>query len=82
MKLKVQAQSLQPGDVVGSGEVVRHVIIDSIRWNPAKVCVQLNSKSNPELIGREVMFGKYTMINVERLGKPMLAIEDRKDEIS
>lgn len=63
MKTRVQAQHLQPGDIVGSGEVVHSVIRDSVRWKTNKVCVRMRSG---ELIGRECMWGKYTMINVER----------------
>jgi hypothetical protein len=66
MKLKIQAQHLKPGDIVGSGEVVHSVIINSIRWNTNRVCVRFLSKSSLTLIGREKLWGKYTMINVER----------------
>lgn len=58
MKLKVQAQHLQPGDIVGSGEKVLSVIVDSIHWPSSQVCVRLEK--------RDAMWGKYTMINVER----------------
>lgn len=59
MKLRVQAQYLQPGDSVGSGEVVQHVTIASIAWPTNKCRVQMWN-------GRNILWGKYTMINVER----------------
>ena len=58
MKLKVQAQHLKAGDIVGSGEKVVNIIRDSISWPSSKCMVQLDSRS--------VLWGKYTMINVER----------------
>ena len=58
MKMKVQAQHLQPGDVVGSGEVVTQVIISSTQWPSNKVRVSLNN--------RAAIWGKHTMINIER----------------
>lgn len=60
-KMRVQAQHLQPGDIVGSGEVVKQVILNSLRWPSNKVSVTL-FKNNQ----RTVLWGKYTMINVER----------------
>lgn len=62
MKLKVQAQHLQPGDIVGSGEVVHSVIVNSIHWPSSKVHVAL--EKGTAITGR--LWGKYTMINVER----------------
>lgn len=59
MKLRIQAQHLQPGDIVGSGEVVHKVIISSISWPSNKVKVILSEVRQP-------LWGKYTMINVER----------------
>lgn len=64
MKLRVQAQHLQPGDIVGSGEVVKAVTIRSLRMPSNKVAVTL-FKNNQ----RTVQWGKYTMINVERKEK-------------
>jgi hypothetical protein len=61
MKTVVQAQHLQAGDIVGSGEVVRQVIVNSIQFPSNKVKVTL-FKNNQ----RTVLWGKYTMINVER----------------
>lgn len=40
MKLKVQAQHLQPGDVIGSGEIVDRVTLNSIVWPSNKCMVQ------------------------------------------
>lgn len=62
MKLKVQAQHLQPGDIVGSGEKVIGVIRASIRLDSNKVWVQLEKGD----IMRQPCWGKYTMISVER----------------
>ncbi len=61
MKLKVQAQHLQPGDIVGSGEVVDHVIRNSTQWPTNKVKVVMGNGSN-----RHPIWGKYTEINIER----------------
>ena len=61
MKTVVQAQHLQSGDIVGSGEVVRQVIVNSIQFPSNKVKVTL-FKNNQ----RTVLWGKYTMINVAR----------------
>lgn len=66
MKMRVQAQYLQPGDIVGSGEVAKCVVHQSIHWPANKCCVRFRSKTNPELIGREPIWGKYTEINIER----------------
>lgn len=67
MKLKVQAQHLQPGDIVGSGEEVAELTISSIHWPSNKVCVALKKyKNSDHEVVRSVLWGKYTMINVER----------------
>ncbi len=66
-KLKVQAQHLQPGDIVGSGEVVQKVIRDSIHWPTNKACIYLwNPKNDTD---KSTLWGKYTLINVERAEK-------------
>lgn len=65
MKLKVQAQHLQPGDIVGSGEIVESVVVNSIKLPKGKVFVSLTKGFND----RSVYWGKYTMINVERKEK-------------
>lgn len=68
MKLRLQAQNLQPGDVIGSGEVVAGVTVSSIHWPSSQVCVHLaKPNSNPETTDlRSAYWGKYTMINLER----------------
>ncbi len=63
MKLKVQAQHLQPGDVVGSGDCVDTITINSIKWPSSKVYIELK-KVNGDIRG--VFWGKYTEINIER----------------
>ena len=60
-KLRVQAQHLQPGDIVGSGEVVKAVTIRSLSMPSNKVAVTL-FKNNQ----RTVQWGKHTVILVER----------------
>lgn len=65
-KIKVQAQHLQLGDIVGSGEVVNNVTINSINWPSNKVRVTLEHKDRGI---KGVLWGKYTMINVERKEK-------------
>ena len=64
MKLRIQAQHLQPGDIVGSGEIIDRVTINSIAWPSNKCLVTLHKNDNEE--SRSVLWGKYTMINVER----------------
>lgn len=73
MKLKVQAQHLQPGDIVGSGEKVTGVIANSIKFPSSKCLISLERKIPNEanyefkdFTHRSVLWGKYTMINVER----------------
>lgn len=67
MKIKVQAQHLQPGDIVGSGEKVIGVTINSISWPSSKCMVNLFNDARMHSSGkRSVLWGKYTMINVER----------------
>lgn len=69
MKTSVQAQHLKPGDIVGSGEMVAGITIASIQWPSNKVCVSLckADRERPERAYlRSVLWGKYTMINVER----------------
>lgn len=65
-QLRIQAQHLQAGDIVGSGEVVRQVIVNSIQFPSNKVKITL-FKNNQ----RTVLWGKYTMINVERKDEPL-----------
>lgn len=61
MKLRVQAQHLQPGDIVGSGKTVQSVSAGT-RTPKGKIDVWLASKDKD----RSTQWGKYTMINVER----------------
>lgn len=57
MKIKVQAQHLRPGDIVGSGEKV--IAVSSGAYTPkGKVEVRLDC--------RNCHWGKYTQITVER----------------
>ena len=58
MKMRIEAQQLQPGDIVGSGEVVLGVIIRSLSWTSKECLVRLNT--------RDVLWGRYTMINIDR----------------
>ena len=63
MKLRVQAQHLQVGDIVGSGEVVKSITVNSTQWPSNKICVYLSKNDKGS---RAILWGKYTMINVER----------------
>lgn len=70
MKIKVQAQHLQPGDIVGSGERIGNIICSSTQFPSNKICVQLIKYANSDHeIVRSTLWGKYTMINVERAEK-------------
>ena len=62
MKIRVQAQFLQPGDIVGSGEIVQQVIVRSLRMPSAKVAVTLKKDGHQ----RTVQWGRSTLIVVER----------------
>lgn len=66
MKLKVQAQHLQPGDIVGSGEHIDDIIINGTGWPSNKVKVVLAREGREA--NRATYWGKYTVINVERAG--------------
>lgn len=74
MKIKVQAQHLQPGDVVGSGETVTQCY-DSGANPPGKITVSLRRTirdKNGQSLGtkeRSSYWGKWTTINVERNSK-------------
>ena len=65
MKLRVQAQHLQPGDIVGSGEVIERIVLSSISFPSTKVMIVLSNGERQ----RSSYWGKYTMINVERTNK-------------
>lgn len=60
MKLRIQAQHLQPGDIVGSGEVVQRVSA-GIHTPKGKIDVWLDN--------RHTIWGRYTIIGVERIEK-------------
>lgn len=62
MKTRVQAQHLQIGDIVGSGEAVVGVTVRSLRMPSNKVAVTLKKEGHQ----RTVQWGKYTEIGVKR----------------
>jgi len=62
MKIKVQAQHLKAGDIVGSGEKVEGTILNSVHLPSNRVCISLTKGSDY----RSVLWGKYTQITVER----------------
>lgn len=64
MKLKVQAASLQIGDIVGSGEKVISVQA-GVKTPKGKVEVMLENAAKHYM--RTALWGSYTMINVERV---------------
>ena len=70
MKLKVQAQHLQPGDIVDSGERVDRTFIPSFmdKNKRGKIAVSLyrDTLSHTNVVGRVTYWGKYTEINIER----------------
>lgn len=69
MKVRIQAQHLQPGDIVGSNEKVTGIITNSVKFPSNKVMVSLAAYANSDHEGlrvRNVLWGKYTIINVER----------------
>lgn len=65
MKLKVQAQHLQPGDIVGSGERV-YCTSSGITTPKGKIEVYLAKPQSANNYDTMRYWGKYTMINVER----------------
>lgn len=65
-KLRIQAQYLQPGDVVGSGEKVTGIVLNSICWPSNKCLVEFQKDDKL----RQAYWGKHTMINVERADAP------------
>lgn len=58
-KIKVQAQHLQPGDIVGSGEKIREVQVAGCTLPSNKVRIYTDKRN-------AVLWGKYTQITVER----------------
>lgn len=65
-KIKVQAQHLKPGDIVGSNEKVVRTFWPTImdKTLRGKIGVQL-TKDN-EIKSRVAYWGKYTVIGAER----------------
>ena len=63
MKTRVQAQYLQIGDIVGSGEKVIALTEGSLRMSSSKVAVTLKKDGRQ----RTVQWGKYMAIGVERI---------------
>lgn len=61
MKIKVPSHALKTGDVVGSGETIVQVW-DSVRTPKGKINVGLIKNG----LCRNTIWGKYTLINVER----------------
>jgi hypothetical protein len=61
--MKIQAQHLQTGDVIGSGERVFHIVRQSTSFASNKVMVYLGKG---EIASRGSLWGKYTIINVKR----------------
>lgn len=62
MKTRVQAQHLQPSDIVGSGGIVKLVVLNSISWKSHQCLVSLEKDNRV----RNSLWRKQTMINVER----------------
>lgn len=63
MKLRIQAQHLQPGDIVGSGERISGITTSSTKFPADKIEIVLTKEGYGTRIS---YWGKYTMINVER----------------
>lgn len=59
MKIKVQAQHLKAGDIVGSGEKILSVQIAGVTLPSNKVRINTDKR-----VG--VLWGKYTQVTVER----------------
>ena len=60
-KQRIAAHALQPGDVVGSGDVVVQTYVGA-RTPPRKIHVVLDTPRGR----RTSLWGKYTIIGVER----------------
>lgn len=68
-KIKVQAQHLLPGDIVGSGEKVISSPQSGVRTAKGKVEVLLETDryvDGSKIFTRLAVWGKYTQITVER----------------
>lgn len=46
MKLRIQAQHLQPGNIVGSGEKVLDTILNAVKLPSNKIWVKLETKES------------------------------------
>jgi len=66
MKLRIQAQYMRIGDIVGSGERVVDIIRASIHFPSSKIMVALNNGVR----NRISYWNKYTMINIDREDLP------------
>lgn len=69
MKLRIQAQHLQLGDIVGSGEIVISNPQAGIKTAKGKVEVLLETDryvDGSKIFTRLAVWGKYTMINIDR----------------
>lgn len=80
-KLRVQAQHLQPGDIVDSGEVVKRVLTYAKDIPKGKCEVALENPNKTWIVKPKILpvrvsyWGKYTMINVERPTKTINEME-------
>lgn len=77
MKLRIQAQHLQPGDIVGSRERIIGVLQNSTKFASNKIMVTLRKG---ETGCRSILWGKYTMINVERQTSQEKLIKDYEEK--
>lgn len=62
MQQRIQAQHLQTGDIVGTGETVLEIVLRSISWPSYKVRITLQKGNRI----RSVLWGKYTFIGINR----------------
>lgn len=76
MKMRVQAQHLQIGDIVGSGESINNIIISSTKWPSSKVYVELLDDAGL----RSAYWGKTTLINVERVKTDIIDLKQTDEE--
>ncbi len=66
MKLRIQAQYMQIGDIVGSGEKVVDIVRVSIHFPSSKIMVTLNN----DVRNRTSYWNKYTTVSVDREDLP------------
>ena len=77
MKIRVQAQHLELGDIVGSGETVIGVTVRSLRmpFNRVAVTLKHTTKNSNNIFGegkttqRTMQWGRYMELDVERMEK-------------